>query len=94
MSGCELEKQVSRSSMLPSQVPVLPGRRSVSHKLRGVGFNAEERVVRELAAVARVIADLGNILLSEDRDQGAVQVEDQARAVLGLMDEGLQQSIV
>jgi hypothetical protein len=40
------------------------------------------------------VADLGAILASEDSDDGAVEVEDQAGTVIGLVDESLQQSIV
>jgi hypothetical protein len=61
---------------------------------RGVGFAAEKRVVRALAPVARVIADLGSNLVSENGDSGTVEIKDQARAVLGPVDEMLQQSVV
>jgi hypothetical protein len=51
-------------------------------------------IVGTLAPVARVVADLGSILVSEDSDHGTVEIKDQAGAVLGPVDEMLQQSIV
>jgi hypothetical protein len=45
----------------------------------GVGFDAQEQIMRTLATVARVVADVGAVLLSKHGDHGAVEIEDKAR---------------
>jgi hypothetical protein len=46
------------------------------------------------AAVTGGVANLGAILVSEDRIDGTVEIEGEARAMIGPGDEVLQQSIV
>src|SRR5215831_12214774 len=60
----------------------------------GIGFPTEQRIVGSLAAVARVVADLGAILMAKDGHDRAVEIEDESGAPFGLMNEMLQQSIV
>jgi hypothetical protein len=51
-------------------------------------------MVGALATVARIVANLGTILMSEDGDDRAIQIEDQTGTRMRLVDERLQQSIV
>jgi len=63
-------------------------------QIGGVGFDAQQWIVRALAAVAGIVADLGAILVAKDGDDSTVEIEDQTRAVMGPMQEVLQQAII
>jgi hypothetical protein len=80
--------------MLPAQVPALPGRKLAVPEEGGIGFHTEQRIVRSLAAIARVVADFGAVLMAKDGHDRAVEVEDKSRAALRFMNEMLQHSIV
>ena len=59
-----------------------------------VGLHAQQWVIRTFSAIARVVANLSPVLMAEDGHDRAVEIEDEARAVIELMDEGFQHSIV
>jgi len=51
-------------------------------------------MVGSLTAITGIVADLGTVLVSEDRHHCTVEIEDKAGAVLGPVNKILQQSIV
>jgi len=63
-------------------------------QIGGVGFQAQQRVVGTLAPITRIVADLRLLLTPKHGDHGAVEIKDQAGAVVWPVDELLQQSIV
>ncbi len=63
-------------------------------KISGVGLQAEQRMVGSAAVEARIVTDQGVLLVAEDGDDGAIEIEDEARAVLREMDQAVQQSVV
>jgi hypothetical protein len=70
-------KQGAINSTLPSHVPALTGRNSVSQRYEEVGFDAEQRVVRTLAAITRIVPNLGILLTPENSDHAAAKIKDQ-----------------
>ena len=48
----------------------------------GVGLHAQHRIIGTLATMAWVVADFRPVLMAEDCDHGAVEIEDQARTVV------------
>src|SRR5205823_6223665 len=48
-----------------------------------VGLDAQQRVVRALATITGIVADLGIFLPPEHSDDTAVEIQDQARTVVG-----------
>src|SRR6266852_1899233 len=61
---------------------------------RGVRFHTEQRVIGALAAITRIVANLGTLLMAKYGEHRAVQIEDKTRAMLRQVDEALQQSII
>jgi len=61
---------------------------------RGVGFQAEQRVIGSLAAIAGIVAHLSPFLMTEYGEHGAVEIEDETRAVLRQVNQPLEQSII
>jgi hypothetical protein len=59
-----------------------------------VGFDAQQWVVRALAAITRIVADLGILLTSENCDHTAIEIKDQAGSVVRHVDEILQQPVI
>ena len=59
-----------------------------------VGFHAQQWVIRAFSAIARVVANLGPVLMAEDGQDRTVEIKDEPGTVIGQMNETLQQSIV
>src|SRR5579862_6744401 len=59
-----------------------------------VGFHAQQWVIRTFSAIARIVANLGPVLMAEDGHDRAVEIKDEPGTVIGQMNESLQQSIV
>ena len=57
----------------------------------GVGFQEQQRIVGAFALEARIVAHLGSLQAAKDGDHGAVQIQNQARAVLRLVNKLAQQ---
>jgi hypothetical protein len=65
-----------------------------SPQMSGVRFETEERLVRTLAAIAGIVADFSTFLVAEEREDGTVKVEDEARTGLREVSKELQQSVL
>jgi hypothetical protein len=63
-------------------------------QIGGVGFQAQQRIVGTFAPVTGIVTDLCLLLAPEHRDHTAIEVKDQAGAVVWPVDETLQQSII
>src|ERR1035441_1105073 len=59
-----------------------------------IGFDTQQRIVRTLAAITRIVPDLGFLLTPENCDHAAVEIKDQTGSMVWQMDERLQQSII
>jgi hypothetical protein len=56
---------------------------------RGVGFQTEQRIIRSLPSIARIVTNLSPFLMAKYGEHGAVQIEDETRAVLRNVDKPL-----
>ena len=72
----------------------VPGAEFGVPEIRRIGFDTQQGIVGSLTAIAGIVADLGAVLVSEDRHHRTVEIEDKARAMLRLVNEVLQQSII
>ena len=63
-------------------------------QIRRIGFDTQQWIVGSLTAIAGIVADLGTVLVPEDRHHRTVEIENKAGAVLGPVNNILQQSIV
>src|SRR5712692_10066569 len=52
-------------------------------QIRRVGLDAQQGVVRSLATITGIVADLGIFLTPEHSDNTTVEIKDQARPVAG-----------
>src|SRR5271165_4962226 len=52
-------------------------------EIRGVGFDAQQWIVRTFAAITGIVADLGMLLTPKDCDHAAVEIQDQTGSVVG-----------
>jgi ribosomal protein S13 len=75
-------------------VPVFSSSQHGIPKIRGVGFDTQQRVIGSLTAIAGIVTDLSAVLMSEHRYDRAVEIKNEAGAMFGQVDEFLQQSVV
>jgi len=65
----------------------IPGAESGVPEVRRVGLDAQQWGVGSRPRVARVVTDLSPALASEDDDDGAIEIKDEAGTVIWQMDE-------
>ena len=61
---------------------------------RGVRFQTEQRVIGAFASIAWVVANRRPFLMAENCNDGAIQIQNQSRPVIGLVNEPLQQVVI
>ena len=86
-------KQQAASPHLPPASRIAASQFDVPQE-RGMGFYTEQGIIGPLAAIAWIVANLSALLMAKGCDHRAIQIEEQAQAMLRQVNESLQQSII